>query len=79
LTWAEKFPIGLNPGQNIRMDGFLPKDMENQFPEGLVQAPLTGLADYTDDFVIAWSGADVEKRPELLRLLEKLGVRSSGE
>lgn len=54
--------------------GFLPKDMESQFPTGFSQVALTGLAEYTDEFVIAWSEAEAAKRPELALSLKRLGV-----
>ncbi len=55
------------------LGGFLPTDLEGQFPEGFSKIPLTGLGDYVDEFVIAWSASDVGKRPELGKVLTKLG------
>jgi hypothetical protein len=60
--------------KTCRIGGFLPKDMESQFPAGFAQVALTGLAEYADEFVIAWSEAEAEKRPELALLLKRLGV-----
>ncbi len=53
--------------------GFLPKDMEKQFPAGFTVVPLAGLEDYSDDYVIAWSPAEAAKRPEIGQLAKHLG------
>ena len=53
--------------------GFLPKDLEKQFPAGFAAVVLPGLAGFADDFVIAWSAAEAEKRPEIGRLVKRLG------
>jgi hypothetical protein len=34
--------------------------------------PQPGLADFADDFVIAWSAAEAGKRPEIWRLVKRL-------
>ena len=52
--------------------GFLPKDLEKQFPSGFVKVPLAGLAEYTDEYVIAWSAKEADKRPEIGRLARRL-------
>ena len=59
-----------------RIGGFLPKDMESLYPSGFTPVPLAGLSDYTDEFVIAWSTSDMEKKPEINRLVAKLGINS---
>jgi len=57
--------------------GFLPKDLEKRFPPGFASVAVPGLAEYADDFVIAWSTAEAEKRPEIGRLVKRLaGGRS---
>jgi DNA-binding transcriptional LysR family regulator len=53
--------------------GFLPKDMEKQFPAGFTVVPLAGLEDYSEDYVIAWSPAEAVKRPEIGQLAKHLG------
>jgi DNA-binding transcriptional LysR family regulator len=53
--------------------GFLPKDLEKQFPAGFTAVALPGLAGFADDFVIAWSAAEADKRPEIGRLVKRLG------
>lgn len=52
--------------------GFLPKDLVCQFPTGFMIVALPGLADFADDFVIAWSAAEAGKRPEIWRLVKRL-------
>lgn len=53
--------------------GFLPRDLENQLPSGFVSVALPGLAGFAEDFVLAWSAAEAEKRPEIGRLAKRLG------
>lgn len=55
--------------------GFLPKDMEKQFPAGFTVVPLAGLEGYSDDYVIAWSAAEAAKRPEIGKLARHLKVK----
>ena len=52
--------------------GFLPKDMEKQYPPGFTAVTLPDLAGFSDDFVIAWSATEAEKRPEIARLAKQL-------
>ncbi len=52
--------------------GFFLKDMEKQFPTGFTVIPLAGLKDYFDDYVIAWSPAEADKRPEIGQLAKHL-------
>ena len=52
--------------------GFLPKDLERQFPAGFAVVAVPGLAEYVDDFVFAWSAAEAEKRPEIERLVKRM-------
>jgi DNA-binding transcriptional LysR family regulator len=59
-----------------RNGGFLPQDMEPLYPSGFIKVPLAGLSDYTDEFVIAWSATDMGKKPEINRLVTKLGINS---
>lgn len=53
--------------------GFLPKDMEKQFPAGFSAVPLAGLEEYSDYYVIAWSPTEAAKRPEIGQLAKRLG------
>jgi hypothetical protein len=53
--------------------GFLPKDLENQFPAGFAAVVLPGLPGFAEDFVIAWSAAEADKRPEIGCLVKRLG------
>lgn len=53
--------------------GFLPKDLAKQFPAGFKSVSLTGLTDYADGYVIAWSAAEAEKRPEMGKLAKRMG------
>lgn len=48
--------------------GFLPKDLEKQFPAGFEGVSLPGLAGFSDEFAFAWSAAEAGKRPEIGRL-----------
>jgi DNA-binding transcriptional LysR family regulator len=58
--------------QAFQMGGFAPKDLEGRFPTGFTQVPLPQLSDYADQYVIAWSASEAEKRPELQRLVKFL-------
>jgi len=53
--------------------GFLPKDLEKQFPAGFDVVQMAGLEEYVDEYVIAWSSAEASKRPEIARLARSLG------
>jgi len=50
------------------LGGFLPKDLEKQYPSGFTVVALPDLAEFSDDFVIAWSAIETGKRPEIARL-----------
>ena len=52
--------------------GFLPKDLEKQFPPGYASVAVPGLAEFADDFVIAWSVGEAAKRPEIGQLVKRL-------
>ena len=52
--------------------GFLPKDLEKQFPLGFGVVALPGLAEFADEFVIARSAAEAAKRPEFGCLVKRL-------
>lgn len=56
----------------FQISGFLPKDLEKQFPVGFTEVKLAGLEDYTDEYVIAWSPTEAAKRPEIGRLAKQL-------
>jgi len=58
--------------QEFQVGGFIPKDLESRFPPGFVSVALPKLSEYADQFVIAWSSSEVEKRPELGRLVKSL-------
>ena len=57
------------------MGGFLPKDLEKQFPAGFSEVSLPGMKEFCDEYVIAWSPAEAKKQPEHQRLLAMLGVK----
>lgn len=72
-TWTQ----AIDSMRECGLGGFLPKDMEKQFPAGFEVVSLPGLAGYSDEFVIAWSAAEAGKRPEIGRLVKRLvGSRS---
>ena len=54
--------------------GFLPADLSARFPVGFSPVSLEGLGGFSDEYVIAWSAAELGKRPGLAGLLAKLGV-----
>ncbi|MBC7979241.1 MAG: LysR family transcriptional regulator [Armatimonadetes bacterium] len=68
-TWTQV----IDAMRDCRMGGFLPKDLEKQFPPDFMPVQLPGLSEYTDDYVIAWSAAEAGKRPEIARLAKRLG------
>lgn len=55
--------------------GFLPKDLVKQYRPGFTAVTLSDLADFSDDFVIAWSAVEAGKRPEIATLAKRLGVK----
>ena len=59
----------------FKIGGFLPKDLEKQFPAGFSVTPLEGLEDYCDEYVIAWSPSEAGKRQEIGRLAKHFGGR----
>jgi len=58
--------------QEFKLGGFVPRDLESRFPSGFVSVALPKLSEYADQYVIAWSSSEVEKRPELGRLVKSL-------
>jgi len=58
--------------QEFGIAGFLPKDLEKQFPANFDTVALPGLDAYTDEYVIAWSSSEAAKRPEIGRLANHL-------
>jgi len=68
-TWTQLIDAMCECG----LGGFLPKDLEKQFPPGFVIVLLPDLARFSDDFVIAWSASEAAKRPEIARLAKRLG------
>jgi DNA-binding transcriptional LysR family regulator len=72
-TWTQ----AIDAMRECGLGGFLPKDLEKQFPAGFEAVSLPGLAGFSDEFVIAWSAAEAGKRPEIGRLAKRLvGSRS---
>ena len=57
----------------FHLGGFVPKDLESSFPPGFVSVSLPKLTDYRDEYVLAWSPSEAEKRGELARLIKCLG------
>lgn len=70
-TWTQL----IDAMREFGIGGFLPKDLEKQFPPDFSARSIPGLSDYSDEFVIAWSSAEAEKRPEIQRLVKCLGGR----
>jgi DNA-binding transcriptional LysR family regulator len=68
-TWTQ----AIDAMRECGLAGFLPKDLEKQFPAGFDAVSLPGLAGFSDEFVIAWSAAEAAKRPEMGRLAKRLG------
>jgi hypothetical protein len=68
-TWTQV----IDAMRECGLGGFLPKDLEKQFPAGFDVVFLPGLAGSSDKFVVAWSSAAAGKRPELGRLAKRLG------
>ena len=58
--------------QAFQMGGFVPKDLESRFPLGFVSVALPKLSEYADQYVIAWSPSEAERRPELGRVVKSL-------
>ncbi len=56
-----------------KLAGFLPKDLERQFPTGFKRLELPGLGGFADEFVVAWSAAEAGKRDEIACLVRRLG------
>ena len=56
----------------FQIGGFAPKDLEGRFPADFTQVTLPRLSEYEDQYVIAWSPSEAEKRPELQRLVKCL-------
>jgi DNA-binding transcriptional LysR family regulator len=68
-TWTQV----IDAMRECGLGGFLPKDLEKQFPAGFNTVSLPGLTGFLDEFVIAWSAAEAGKRPEIGRLAKRLG------
>jgi DNA-binding transcriptional LysR family regulator len=67
-TWTQL----IDAMRECRFGGFLPKDLEKQHPPGFTAVPLPDLVGFSDDFVVAWSATEAEKRPEIARLAKLL-------
>lgn len=67
-TWTQS----IDAMRECGLGGFLPKDLEKQFPTGFSGVSLPGLNDFSDEYVIAWSATGAGKRPEIARLAKRL-------
>lgn len=67
-TWTQL----IDAMRECGLAGFLPKDLERQYPPGFTAVTLPDLAGFSDDFVIAWSAVEAEKRPEIARLAKQI-------
>ena len=52
--------------------GFLPRDLVKQCPPGFTAVSLPDLAGFSEDFVVAWSAAEAEKRVEIAMFTKRL-------
>lgn len=75
MTECSSWTQVIDAMNGFNVGGFLPKDMEKQFPTGFSAVQLAGLEEYADEYVIAWSRAEADKRPEIGRLARHLGGR----
>jgi DNA-binding transcriptional LysR family regulator len=75
MTECSSWTQVIDSMSGFKAGGFLPKDMEKQFPAGFSLVQLAGLQEYADEYVIAWSPAEAAKRPEIGRLARHLGGR----
>jgi DNA-binding transcriptional LysR family regulator len=67
-TWTQS----IDAMRECGIGGFLPQDMEKQFPAGFSRVLLSGLGEFSDKYVIAWSATEVVKRPEIATLVKRL-------
>ncbi len=67
-TWTQV----IDAMRELNVGGFLPKDLEKQFPKGFENVRFPQLSEYSDEYVIAWSSSEAEKRPEIARLAKRL-------
>lgn len=67
-TWTQS----IDAMRECGIGGFLPKDLEKQFPTGYCGVSLPGLHEFSDEYVIAWSAVRAEKRPEIARLVKRV-------
>lgn len=75
MTECSSWTQVIDAMNGFNIGGFLPKDMEKQFPTGFSAVQLAGLEEYADEYVIAWSRTEADKRPEIGRLARHLGGR----
>lgn len=68
-TWTQS----IDAMRECGFGGFLPKDLEKQFPSGFSGVTLPGMNGFLDEYVIAWSAAEAGKRPEIARMVKRLG------
>jgi len=68
-TWTQS----IDAMRECGIGGFLPKDLEKQFPSGFAGISLPELNEFSDEFVIAWSAAEAGKRPEIAHIAARLG------
>lgn len=67
-TWTQLIDVMRECG----IAGFLPKDLEKQYPPGFKVVALPDPPGFSDDFVIAWSATEARKRLEIARLAKQL-------
>lgn len=70
-TWAQS----IDAMRECGLGGFLPGDLRAHFPKEIPEISFPGLGDYEDRFVIAWSGAEAARRPEVAKLWKGLAGR----
>ena len=68
-TWTQS----IDAMRECGIGGFLPKDLEKQLPQGFNGVSLPNLNEFSDEYAIAWSATEAEKRPDVVRLVKKLG------
>lgn len=68
-TWTQV----IDAMRECKLAGFLPQNLERQFPDGFSVATMPCLADYADEYVIAWSASEAAKRSEIGMLTLQLG------
>ena len=52
--------------------GFVPELLKKHLPDGVAMVKLAGLADFHNDYAVAWHQGDRRRNPALDRLLATL-------